>query len=80
MTVMSTAELDIEQIRTTITKLNAETLKLLAESSKLHSESTKLQAESRKFTTEVFWYPVAIAAAFGGAVAAVAVALTKLLS
>jgi chromosome segregation ATPase len=92
--VMTTAELEIEQLRATITRLNAETAKLIAETSRINSEmgrtradtgklsaeTVKLTSESRKFLVEAFWYPLGIAVAFVGTVAGVTVALTKLLS
>ncbi|MFW3895382.1 hypothetical protein [Pseudomonas bharatica] len=69
---MTTADMstEAEKIHAEIAKLMAETVKLSAETGKLAAESAKLAAESRKLTRETFWYPLAIASALVGSVAA----------
>lgn len=61
-------------------RITAEIAKLLAETSKLNAEHSKLNAEASKITRETFWYPVAIASALVGSVAAITLALSRWIS
>lgn len=78
---MTTADMTIEaeKIHAEIGKLMAETVKLNAESAKLQAEQVKLSAESRKLSRETFWYPLAIASALVGSVAAITALTVKYL-
>lgn len=73
-------EITHDRITAEIAKLMAETSKLNAETSKLNAENTKLSAEASKLTRETFWYPVAIASALVGSVAAITLALSRWIS
>ena len=73
-------ELSHDRITAEIAKLLAETGKLNAETSKLNAEHSKLNAEALKITRETFWYPVAIASALVGSVAAITLAISRYLS
>lgn len=69
-----------ERINAEIGKLIAEAAKLNAETMKLHAEAGKMKTDSRKAARELFWYPVAIASALVGSVAAATLAATKFFS
>lgn len=70
---MTAADLNLEaeKIHAEIYKLSAENAKLAAENAKLTAERDKLSIEPREGTREIFWYPLGIATALVGSVAAI---------
>jgi len=62
-------------------KIQAEIAKLMAETSRINAELSKLDLDSKKTeaeTTKLFWYLVAIASGFVGAIAAITAIIIKL--
>lgn len=62
------------------TMTQAEAEKIHVEIAKLMAETSKLNAEARKMSREAFWYPVAVASALIGSVAAVTTVIVKTMS
>ncbi|MFC0708728.1 hypothetical protein [Azorhizophilus paspali] len=61
-------------------RITDEIAKLMDTTSKLNAENAKLNAEASKLTRETFWYPLAIASALVGSVAAITLALSRWIS